>query len=60
MRSDRAEIVKGKFVGCTHSLSQKVALVIAPGHFQQEMARLARCLARLEDSLLAELCVHSG
>ena len=49
--SNMADIVKGKIVGCTHSLAQKVALVIAPGHVQQEMARLAQANQELRNQV---------
>ena len=51
--SNMADVVKQKIIGCTRELARNVALVVAPGHVQQEMARLAQANDDLKRQVLA-------
>lgn len=51
--SNMADVVKQKIIGCTRELARNVALVVAPGQVQQEMARLAQANDELKQQVLA-------
>ena len=49
--SSLADVIRQRIIGCTRELARSVALVVAPGDIQKEMARLSKANTELQEQI---------